>query len=274
MILPGSFLIALVALSGGAGAAFAAEPRAPLDRAPTPSGRDSGGDDSEVLGFSQPGFELPDVSAWTLRDGELELGPTAVRYGFLDLFQVGTRFALNLFGALNGEAKWTIHAGERVAVAVDGGVLRYDPELVGIDDDFDLWAFPIALRVSGKPSEDFRVHGAIEFLSYEAHGVASDEVLRIQRYLGPVGRLAARLGGEWRATEHIALYGELAAPLMLHKEVFRYVGEDDPIDFLRAELAVQLVYDAFNLRVGGGYGPSFLGKAGLFPVFELSFRIY
>ena len=258
-----------VTLIGGArtGPAAAAAPGDDPATAPRDGARDP-------LGFSQPGFELPDVSAWTLRDGELELGPTAVRYGFLGLFQVGTRFALNLFGALNGDAKWTIHAGERVAVAVEGGVLRYDPELVGIEDDFDLWAFPVALRLSGKPSDAVRVHGAIEFLSYEARGVASDEVLRIQRYLGPVGRLAARVGGEWRASEHVALLAQLETPLMLHKAVFRYVGEDDALDFLRAQLAVQIAFGSFNLRAGGGYGPSFLGKAGLFPVFELSFRIY
>jgi len=28
------------------------------------------------------------------------------------------------------------------------------------------------------------------------------------------------------------------------------------------------------VRLGGGYGPSFLGKSGIFPVFELALRLY
>ena len=226
------------------------------------------------VGFYAPDFELPDLSAWTLRGGELELGPTSVRYGMFGLFQIGSRFALNLFGALNAEAKWTIYAGDRVGIGVEGGLLRFDPALVGIDDDFDVWAFPVALRVSGRPSEPLRLHGAIEFLSARSNNDASDAVRRIQRYLGPVGKLALHLGAEWRFTPHLGVLAEVEAPLIQHVSTFRYPGEDAFGDFMRAKLSLLLVYESLNVRIGGGYGPSFLGRAGLFPVVELALRLY
>lgn len=225
-------------------------------------------------GFHAPDFELPDISAWTLRGGELELGPTSVHYGLFGLFHIGSRFALNLFGAINADAKWTIYASERVGISVEGGLLRFDPQLVGIEDDFDLWAFPVALRVSGRPSDDVRLHGAIEFLSARTNDDASDAVRRIERYLGPVGKLALHLAAEWRFTPHLGALVEIEAPLIQHVSTFRYPGEDAFTDFMRAKLSLQLVYESLNVRIGGGYGPSFLGRAGLFPVVELALRLY
>ncbi len=227
-----------------------------------------------VGGLLAPRFELADVSAWTLRAGELEVGPTAVRFGIFDQLHIGTRFALNLFGALNAEAKWTIYDDRYLGIGVQAGLLRFDPDLVGIDESFSLWAFPVSLIVSARPGERFRVHGAIQFLSARPGEQASDVVLRIQRYLGPVGRLALKLGFEWRPLEVLGLVADFEAPLILHRETFRYDGEDGFGDFVRGTLALQLVVKSFNLRVGGGYGPSFFGKSGPFPVFELALRIY
>jgi|GEM_PF-2148651 len=255
-------VVALVALSSSV-PAFAGEPEPLATKTSEPVG-----------GFGSPHFELEDISAWTLRAGELELGPTTVRYGILGLFQIGSRFALNLFGALNAEAKWTIHDSERIGIGVDAGLLRFDPSLVGIDDDFAIWAFPVALRASGRPNEDLRLHAAIEFLSSKSSAPASDIVKRIERYMGPVGRLAARVGAEYRFSGGIALIAELETPLIMHRSTFRYAGEDSAFDFVRGKLALQLVYESLNVRVGGGYGPSFLGKSGLFPVFELALRLY
>ncbi len=231
-------------------------------------------EEPSLPGFGAPRFELADISAWTLRDGELEIGPTAVRYGLFDLVHIGTRFALNLFGALNADAKWTIHDDDAIAVAVEAGLLRFDPELVGIDDDFSVWAFPVSLRASGRPNENMRVHLAVEFLSARPEGETSDTVKRIQRYLGPTGRLAAQLGFEWRVHELVALIAELEAPFILHHATLRYDDEDDALDFLTGRLSLQLVYESLNVRLGGGYGPSFLGQSGWFPVFELALRIY
>lgn len=225
-------------------------------------------------GFRAPGFELADLSAWPLRAGELEIGPTTVRYGLFDVFQLGTRFALNLLGALNGEAKWTIHDDERIGVAVEAGLIRFDPSLSGIDDDFSVWAFPVSLIASGRPSDAVRLHAAVEFLSARPEREAPDEVKRVQRYLGPVGRLAARVGVEWRLSDSFALLSELETPFILHRDSLRYEGEDDAFDFVRGTLAAQLVIGGFNARLGGGWGPSLLGKSGLFPVLELAVRIY
>jgi hypothetical protein len=228
----------------------------------------------ELGGFRAPRFEITAISAWTLRQGELEVGPTVMRFGLLDVLQIGTRFALNLLGALNAEAKWTIYDEQHLGVGIDAGLLRFDPTLVGIDDDFALWAFPVALRASARPGEAFRVHAAVEFLSTRSEVEASDAVLRIQRYLGPVAKLAARVGFEWRLSDIIGLVAELEIPLVLHRSTFRYDGEDDAADFLRGTLAAQFVLSSFNVRVGGGWGPSFLGKSGPFPVLELALRIY
>lgn len=225
-------------------------------------------------GFSSPGYEVEDLSAWTLRAGELELGPSAVRLGFADVFQVGTRFALNFVGALNGDLKWTIHKSDEVAVGVELGLIRFDPSLVGIDEAFSLWAVPISARVSGRPSDDFRVHGRVDFLIARPDTEAPDSVKRIQRYLGPVGRLAVTLGAEWRMNDHLGLVAELESPLILHRDTFRYEGEGAASDFLRATLALQVAYSSLSLRVGGGYGPSWLGESSLFPVFEIALRLY
>ena len=256
-------VVVALALLAGSSRAFASEPE--------PLANSTG---EQVGGFGAPHFELTDVSAWTLRAGELELGPTAVRYGIAGLFQIGSRFALNLFGAINADAKWTIYSTARLGIGVDAGLLRFDPALVGIDDDFAVWAFPVALRASGRPNEHLRLHAAIEFLSAKATADASDVVKRVERYVGPVAKLAARLGAEWRFGDHVALLAELETPLILHVSTFRYANEDAATDFMRGKLALQLVYDSLNVRLGAGYGPSFLGRSGLFPIFELMLRLY
>lgn len=241
---------------------------------PTPTGVQTISQPEPTGGFGAPGFELVDVSAWVLRAGELEVGPTAVRYGLFDVFQIGTRFSLNLFGALNGEVKWTIHDDERIGIAAEAGVIRFDPSLSGIDEAFSVWAFPVSLIASGRPSDAVRLHAAVEFLSARPDSEAPDEVKRVQRYLGPVGRLAARVGVEWRLSDSFALLAELETPFILHRASLRYEGEDDAFDFLRGTLSAQLVFGSFNARLGGGWGPSLLGRSGLFPVVELAFRIY
>lgn len=254
--------------------AWAAPSRAEDEPSSAPDARATRTHAEITGGFGAPGFELSDVSAWPLRAGELEVGPTAVRYGLFDVFQVGTRFALNLFGALNGEVKWTIHDDDRIGVAVEAGLVRFDPSLSGIDEAFSVWAFPVSLVASGRPSEALRLHAAVEFLSARPDREAPDEVKRVQRYLGPVGRLAARAGVEWRLSDSVALLAELETPFILHRDSLRYEGEDDAFDFVRGTLAAQLVFGTFNARLGGGWGPSLLGKSGLFPVLELAFRIY
>jgi len=225
--------------------------------------------------FGDPDFELDDVSAWTLRSGELSFSPEAVRLGIAGALELGSYYPLDAIGAPNADLKVTIHAGPWLAVAARVGVLYFDPRFVGIDSDFEVLAVPLALEASGKPLEQVRVHGAIEFLSARPDTQAPDGALRVERHIGPVGRLALRLGGEYRFGDHFSALGQLELPLMAHRKELLYPDESDGFGaHARVEAAMQMVYAAFNLRLGVGYGPSFLGKAGVFPVFQIGVRVF
>lgn len=219
-------------------------------------------------------FELVDLSAWTLRSGELLVGPREVAIGFLDVFEVKSVVALNFFGAPNAALKWLIHDDAVLGLGVEAGFLHFDPDLVGLDETFSVTAVPISFLVSGRPNDRLRLHGTIDFLIARPDEHAPDVVLRLQRHLGPVGRLAAKVGAEYRFGTHVAAVLECETPLILHRPELRYAGEDDWTDFLRATLSFHFVVESFNLRVGGGYGPSWLGKTGFFPTAELYFRIF
>lgn len=226
--------------------------------------------------LSEPGFEIPEVSAWTLRAGELAIGPLGVSLGLFEVMQFGTDPTLDVLGAPNALGKWTIHAGARLGIGVEAGVIRFDPGLVGITDTtFAAWAFPVAFRLSGRVSDSVRVHGAVEFLASHPDGHAPDGVLAMARLVGPVGQLAAKVGFEWRANQHLALIVQLETPLIVHRAAWRYAGEsDDAVAYLRGTASLFGTFGGFNFRIGGGWGPSFLGKAGPFPLLEFYGRLF
>ena len=225
--------------------------------------------------LDDPGFELTDVSAWMLRAGELQLSPAAIRVGLFDAVELGSSYPLDLLGAVNADVAVLLHASPYVAFSARAGFLHFDPAFVGVDSDFELTAFPLALDVSVRPTESIRVHGAIQFLSARPDTQAPDSALRIQRYLGPVGRLALTLSGEYRFGAHFAALVGIDLPLMAHRRTFLYQGEDAGFGaHVRATAALHLVFGALNVRVGLGYGPSFLGEAGIFPVLDLALRIF
>lgn len=219
-------------------------------------------------------FELVDLSAWTLRAGELSVGPREVAFGFADVFEVKTLFPLNVFGAMNGGLKWLIHDDERIGVGVEAGFIHFDPALVGLDETFSVTAVPISVRASGRPNERLRLHGAIDFLVARPDEEAPDSVKRLSRHLFAASRLAVTLGAEVRFGAHVAAIAELEVPLIQHRKELRYTGEDDWSEFLRGTLSFHFVVESFNLRVGGGYGPSWLGRTGFFPTAELYFRVF
>lgn len=226
-------------------------------------------------GFEAAGFELHDVSAWTLRAGELEVSPEALRLGIGGFLEVGSYFPLDAVGALNAELAATFFAGERVAVGGRVGFFYFDPAFVGIDSDFQLAAFPVALTVSGRPSDAVRVHGSVEYLSALPNERAPDAALRIERHLGPVGRLVLTAAGEYRFGAHFAALARIEVPIVAHRDELRYADEGAGVgDAVRAEVALHMVFSGFNLRVGGGYGPSVLGRSGFFPVAALSVRVF
>ncbi len=195
--------------------------------------------------------------------------------GLFEVIQLGTDPTLGVLGAPNALGKWTIHASERLGIGVEAGVIRFDPGLVGIRESFAAWAFPLAFRVSGRASDRVRVHAAVEFLGSHPEEQAPDGVLALERLVGPVGQLAAKVGVEWRAGAHLAVIMQLETPLIVHRAAYRYAGESaDAIAFLRATASLYGVFGAFNFRVGGGWGPSFLGKSGPFPLLELYVRLF
>jgi hypothetical protein len=198
-----------------------------------------------------------------------------VNLGLFEVIQIGTDPTLGVLGAPNALGKWTIHASERLGIGVEAGVIRFDPGLVGIRESFEAWAFPVAFRVSGRASDRVRVHAAVEFLGSHPEGQAPDGVLALERLVGPVGQLAAKVGVEWRLGAHLALIAQLETPLIVHRAAYRYAGESaDAVAFLRATASLYGVFGAFNFRVGGGWGPSFLGKSGPFPLLELYVRLF
>ena len=66
-----------------------------------------------------------------------------------------------------------------------------------------------------------------------------------------------------------AVHAALCLAVVMIGLAMLYAVLDAPFLF-----AVQIVVSSLNIRLGGGYGPSFLGKSGPFPVLELALRIY
>ena len=98
--------------------------------------------------------------------------------------------------------------------------------------DASLLELALTHRSAGRPNNELRLHAAIEFLSARPDTRAPDVALRLERHLGPVGRLAAKVGAEYRFGQHVALVGTLETPLILHRPTFRYAGEDAPVRWL------------------------------------------
>jgi hypothetical protein len=219
---------------------------------------------------------IEEISAYVLRAEELKVGPTAIRYGIIGQFQIGSNFGLNLFGAINGDIKWQVFQSEVVTIGIDAGVIHFDPSFVGIDETFSVTAFPVGVAVSFSVHPDFHIHPRLRAFLGAPDGNAPDSVLRIQRFVGPVGKVAAELNLEWRMTPHLALVGEFAVPVVEHDDAYFYASEDpsDLVGQLRTALSLMVGYESFRLRAGVGYGPSFLGEVSVFPVLDMYFRLF
>ncbi len=226
--------------------------------------------------FGPDGFETEEISAYTLRDQELKVGPTAIRYGILGQLQFGTNFALNLVGAFNGDVKWRIFEMPGFALAVESGVIHFDPGLVGVDSDFSVTAIPAKLDLSFIASPDFQLHLRLDYLAASPDRQAPDSVLRIERYVGPVGTLAGELSLEWRLGAHFAVVLEYAIPFVMFDRELLFAGEDpgDRFSMMKVAGSLLVTFDAFNVRVGVGYGPSVLGEQGVFPTLDLYWRVF
>ncbi len=222
-------------------------------------------------------FQIEEISAFTLRAEELKIGPTAVRYGILGQLQLGTGFALNIFGALNADLKWRIYDGGAIAVGVSGGVVHYDPDALGVEQtDFTVTAIPLELVATLVADDSVQVHLRANALLAKPERQAPDSVLRIQRYLGPVGKLAAEVGLEWRLSSHFALLVDYAVPAVMHDRALLYAAEDpdDVVAMMSVTSSLLGTFETFNFRVGVGFGPSVLGRQGVFPVLDLYWRIF
>ncbi|TNF23195.1 MAG: hypothetical protein EP329_27880 [Deltaproteobacteria bacterium] len=226
--------------------------------------------------FGVAGFETEEISAFTLRDQELKVGPAAVRFGLLGELQIGTSFALNLLGAFNADVKWRIFEMPGFAIAVETGVVHFDPGLVGVDTEFSVTALPAKLDLTFVASTDFQVHLRLDYLSADPDAQAPDSVMRVQRYLGPVGTFSGELFLEWRVGSHFALVLEYAIPFVMFDRELLFADEDpdDRIGMMRVAASLLATFDAFNVRVGVGYGPSFLGEQSVFPMLDLYWRVF
>jgi len=226
--------------------------------------------------FGTEGFETEEISAYTLRDQELKFGPTAIRYGLLGQFQLGTSFALNLVGAFNADVKWRIYETSGFAVAVESGLVHFDPGLVGVDTDFSVTAVPAKLDLTFAASSAVQLHLRLSYLAASPDAQAPDSVLRVQRYLGPVGELSGELYLEWRLGSHFAIVLEYAMPFVMFEPELLYADEDpdDRFGMMRVAASLMATFDAFNVRAGVGYGPSFLGEQSVFPMLDLYWRVF
>jgi len=226
--------------------------------------------------FGPDDFETEEISAYTLRDQELKVGPTAVRYGLLGQFQIGTNFALNLVGAFNADVKWRIFAMPGFALGVESGVVHFDPGLVGVDTDFAVTAIPVKLDLTFSASAAVQLHFRIDYLSASPDVQAPDSVLRIERFMGPVGKLAGELFLEWRLGAHVAIVLDYAIPFVMYDRQLLFSDEDprDRFAMMRVAASLLATFDTFNVRVGVGYGPSVLGQQGIFPLLDLYWRVF
>jgi hypothetical protein len=224
--------------------------------------------------FDDAGFELEDLSASTLRDGELSLGLREVALGLFGVLQVGVAYPLAAVGAPNAHVEATVFTLDPFALSLDLGVLRFDPESLGFDEDFDLWAVPIALRASGRMTDDLRLHGTVDVVLASPSGEAPELAKRLARHFFPSARVGASLAAEYRLGRHVAAVAKIEVPLVAPVAALRNDDEDSAFDFLRATLGLHCVFGDFNLRLSAGYGPSILGpSAGFFPALELALRI-
>lgn len=224
--------------------------------------------------FDAPGFHIEEISAFTLRGEELKIGPAALRYGIAGELQIGTNFALNLIGAVNGDAKWRIFELDHFAIGVEVGFLHFDPAYVGVDTDFGVTTVPARLNLSFPINAGWLVHSRLTYQHASFDADAPDAARRIQRHLGPVGRLAAELFVEWRPSPHFAVVLDYAAPLLMLEDELLYPGEDSAGSMMRVAASLYGTFAEFSFRVGVGYGPSFLGEQSVFPVLDLYWRIY
>lgn len=226
--------------------------------------------------WGDPAFQTEEISAYTLRSEEMKVGPAVIRYGLPGGFQIGSRFGLNLLGALNGELKWNVYREGIFAIGLEGGVVYFDPALVGIDEDFDVVAFPVRLSLSFSLTPDVLLHIHTAGLVASPETQAPDAVLRVQRYIGPVGKVASALDVEWRVTEHLAIVFDVAVPLVMHDAELLYADENPDANGEQVRVAASLMgsFDTFNFRVGVGFGPSFLGEQGVFPIADFYWRLF
>lgn len=226
--------------------------------------------------FGPEGFETEEISAHTLRAEELKVGPSALRYGLFGEAQIGTIFPLNLVGVFNADAKWRIAQLPGFALAAESGFYHFDSSFVGVDGDFALTAVPVKLAMSFPASPHFQFHARLSYLYTEPSGPAPDTATRLVRHFGPVGRFAGEIYLEWRLGAHVAVVLDYAFPFVMHEAALLYEGEDpdDRLGMMRVAGSLVATFDTFNVRLGVGYGPSFLGEAGVFPTFDLFWRIY
>jgi len=219
--------------------------------------------------FGDEGFELEDLSARTLRHGELSVGTRGVAIGLFDVTQLGTNFVLDALGAPNASIEATIVDLDRFAVGLELGLLQFYRET----DRFSICAVPISIRASGNILEELKVHGSVDVLATWIDNDATDVIIRLARLFFRAPEVSFSLGAEYRFNRHVAIMTELQIPLDRAPALIRYEDEEDTLDFFRATAGVHLVFGTFNLRVGAGYGPSFLGRAGFFPMLDLGVRI-
>jgi hypothetical protein len=223
--------------------------------------------------FGSEGFELEDLSAMPLRDAELSVGTRGVALGLFDVVQLGTKCPIALLGAPKASVKVALLQTDLFALGVEVGMVWFDGDTLGFDENFSVSASPLSLRASGHVLEDLQVHGSVDVLVTDIDGNSPDVVKRLARHFFRSSELSVSFAAEYRFGRHVGVITEVEVPFLLAPARLRYTDEDGVPDFFRAIAGVHLVFGDLNLRVGAGYGPSFLGRSQLFPVLDVALRI-
>jgi hypothetical protein len=212
-------------------------------------------------------------TARTLSQGELEIGLMTTDVGLFDAWNVGLDhlyFALPIF---NLHTKVRIYRDEDFAISVSGSVYYFNVDLFWWANSPTtrgwLVAWPIDATVSIPLADRFSLHtfavltmtsGKLEQSGDDYGGTAAANNFQIG------------LTPEWRITSHVALNlrlrfapwvdvsGAASGTIQLDPATTVDVGAEAELDTSEAELAfsallaIHLVWDWFNLRLGAGWG--------------------
>ncbi|MCK6572387.1 hypothetical protein L6V77_14955 [Myxococcota bacterium] len=225
-------------------------------------------------------------SAFALNDGETVIGLVSLSHAFTDRLEIGTIFLLDLVGAFNAAAKYTLYQDDRQAFAATVGAIYFDQDVsVFSSDDVrtTFLALPVGVSYSRDLVPDFSLHLAASYayanLDVEYKGDSEEEAFDASGFGSGV---SAKIAFEYDLARGDALYLEAEVPVLVTAQAEATSSGESSSDsetstgFDRTSVTLSYIlsWETFNLRLGAGYGPSIFDadKKGFIPELDLFWR--